>query len=292
MREINRRGFTLIELIMALALGAVVAAAMLQVLVGTQRATHAGMQKIDVQQNLRGGVGYLTTIIRELDAAEGDIGVATPTRFQFRSMRWAYPLCADPSAGAGSTVLLTLDAASAYGLRTPDAVLDSVLLFAETDPSKRSDDSWLLGEVTAVGNGALTDGSAATTLTVEITAASGGQAGAIANATSGAPIRGFQWEEISVFQGARGRWWMGQRTANRAGAWTPVQALAGPISVGGLTLQYFDSTGTATAVPTDIASIAVTLRAESPSRVRKLGSPDYARDSLLTRVALRNNPRF
>ncbi len=292
MRAMNPKGFTLIELVVALALGAVVAAAMLQILVGTQRATQAGMQRIDVQQNLRGGVGYITTIMRELNAADGDIGVATATRLQFRSMRWAYPTCADPTAGVGTTVILTLDAASAFGLRTPDAVLDSVLLFAESDVSKRSDDSWLVGEVTSVGTGVCTDGSTAITLAVEVTAASGGQAGAIANATSGAPVRGFQWEEISIFQGARGRWWMGQRTANNAGTWTSVQALAGPVSAGGLSLQYFDSTGVATGTLADIATIAVALRAESPSRIRTVGSADYARDSLLTRVALRNNPRF
>lgn len=292
MRTLNSRGFTLIELVMALALGALVGAAILRALVGTQRATQAGMQRIDLQQNLRGGVGYLASVVRELDAADGDIGIATPTRLQFRSMRWAYPLCGAPAAGGGTTVILQVDAGSAYGIRTPDAAQDSLLLFAERDESKRSDDDWLVGAVTAVGSGVCTDGSAAVTLTVEITAASGGQAAAIANVTSGAPVRGFQWEELSLFQGARGRWWMGRRTSSRSGVWTSVHALAGPLTVGGLSLQYYDSTGAVTATLADIANIAVTLRAESSSRVRSIGSVDYARDSLLTRVALRNNPRF
>ncbi len=73
MYTIDRRGFTLVELLVALVLGALVASGVYQALVGTQRASHAGMQQIEVQENLRAGVGYLSAVLRELDAAEGDL---------------------------------------------------------------------------------------------------------------------------------------------------------------------------------------------------------------------------
>lgn len=293
MRAVNRSGFTLIELLIALVIGAVVGTATIRVIVGTQRTTEAGMEKVGVQQTLRAGIGYMTNVVRELDAEDGDIGVATATRLQFRSMRWASPLCATPAAGAGTSVVLLLDAGSVYGLRTPDAVEDSVLVFAEADGGKRSDDAWLIGSVTAVGTSACASGSNALSLTVEITAASGGQAAALANVTSGAPLRGFQQEELSLFQGADTRWWLGQRTANRTGSWTSVQGLVGPLAAGGLGFQYFDSTGAVTATLANIASIGMFLRAESSNRVRTQATNiDFARDSLISRVALRNNPRF
>jgi prepilin-type N-terminal cleavage/methylation domain-containing protein len=293
MRALNRSGFTLIELLIALVIGAVVGTATIRVIVGTQRTTQAGMEKVGVQQTLRAGIGYMTNVVRELDAEDGDIGVATATRLQFRGMRWASPSCATPVAGAGTSVVFLVDAGSVYGMRSPDAVEDSVLVFAETDTGTRSDDAWLVGAVTAVGTGACTSGSNALSLTVEISAGSGGQAAGLANVTSGSPLRGFQQEELSLFQGADSRWWMGQRTANRTGAWTAVQALVGPLTVGGLSLQYFDSTGAVTGALANIASIGMALRAESSNRVRtQSANIDFARDSLISRVALRNNPRF
>jgi len=293
-RTLNRRGFTLIELLIALVIGAVVGAATARVIRGTQRATQAGMERVGLQQTLRAGATYITNILRELDAADGDIGVANATQLQFRSMRWASPLCATPAAGAGSSVVLQIDPSSIYGIRTPDSVEDSILIFADADASTRGDDTWLVGAVTALGTGVCSNGSSSTSLTVGITAGSGGQAAALGgNVTAGAPVRGFQMEELSFIQGVGGRWWVGQRTANRSGSWTAVQELVGPLATGGFALSYFDSTGTATATLTDIASVGIILRAESSNRVRTQASNiDFARDSLVTRVALRNNPRF
>jgi prepilin-type N-terminal cleavage/methylation domain-containing protein len=293
MRSLNRRGFTLVELIIALALGALVASAVYRAIVGTQRVTQAGAQKMDVQQNLRAGATYLGSVIRELDASDGDISVATATRLQFRSMRWVAPLCDAPAASAPSAVLLTLRRDATFGLRSPSAAEDSVLVFSDGDPGTRADDVWLVGAVTGLVGSACTDGAAAVSLTVEITAASGGQAAVLAGVTFGAPVRGFQPEELSLFQAADSRWWMGQRTANRLGSWTPVRPLVGPLAAAGLGFTYHDTTGAATAVLTDIASVGIALRGESQQRVRGLGGNiDYARDSILTRAALRNNARF
>ena len=292
MHAINRRGFTLIELIIALALGALVGAAVLQAIVGTQRSSQAGLQRIDLQQNLRAGMGYITSVVRELNAADGDIGAATPTLLRFRGMRWASPLCSPPVVAGGASAFLLINSNAVYGLGTPDAASDSLLVYAEGDPGTRADDTWLVGEVASLGTATCTGGASALRLSARITAATGGIP-ALAGVTSGAPLRGFQWEELSVFQGAEGRWWIGRRTASRSGGWTAVEPLVGPITAAGLALQYYDSTGAVTATLANIASIAVTLRAESMSMVRtRPGDIDFARDSLLSRVALRNNPRF
>ncbi|UCG84826.1 MAG: hypothetical protein JSW71_12795, partial [Gemmatimonadota bacterium] len=190
-------------------------------------------------------------------------------------------------------VLLTIRLAAAFGLRSPSAVEDSVLVFADGDPGTRADDVWLVGAATGTVGSACPDGAAATSLAVEITAASGGQAAALAAVTSGAPVRGFQPEELSLFSGADGRWWIGQRTANRLGSWTTVRPLAGPLTAAGLAFTYHDTTGAVTAVLTDVASVGIILRGESQLRVRGLGGNiDYARDSIAARAALRNNARF
>jgi len=287
------RGFTLVELIMALALGALVAAGAYRAIVGTQRVTQAGAQKIDVQQNLRAGATYMASALRELDAADGDINVATATRLRFRSMRWVGVLCDAPAKKGATSVVLTIRSGSVFGLRAPSAVEDSALVFADGDPGSRADDVWLIGAVTGQSGGVCSDGSAASDLTVEITGASGGQAAALATVTAGAPVRGFQAEELSLFQAADSRWWMGQRTANRTGSWTAVRPLVGPLTAAGLAFTYHDTTSAVTGVLTDIASVSITMRGESERLVRGLGGAvDYARDSIITRAALRNNERF
>ena len=292
MRALNRSGFTLIELLIALVIGAVVGTATIRVIVGTQRTTAAGMERVGVQQTLRAGIGYMTNVARELNAEDGDIGVATATQLQFRSMRWASPLCDNPAIVGASFANLLIDANAVYGLRAPDAADDSLLIFAEADPSRRSDDTWLVGVVISTAAANCPSGSPATNLRVRITVASGGLA-ALAGVSAGAPLRGFQWEELSLFQGADSRWWMGQRTSSRTAGWGVVQELVGPLTVGGLALQYFDSTGAVTGTLANIASIGITLRAESSNRVRtQSANIDFARDSLISRVALRNNPRF
>jgi len=106
-------------------------------------------------------------------------------------------------------------------------------------------------------------------------------------------VRGFQSEELSLFQAADTRWWMGQRTANRSGSWTAVRPLVGPLTAAGLGFTYHDTTDAITGVLAEIASVSITMRGESERLVRGLGGNiDYARDSIVTRAALRNNTRF
>ncbi len=292
MPTMNRNGFSLIELIMALGLGAAVATVVFQAIVNTQRATQAGTQQVDVRQNLRAGVGYLASVIRELNAAENDIVVATGTQLQFRSMRWTGILCTAPVAASMTVVTMPVRRDLIYGVRGPSAALDSVFVFVDGDPTTRADDAWLAGGVTAVAAGNCADGSPSADLSVEIPLLAGGSAAVVAGVTLGSPLRGFQLEELTLLS-TGGRWWLAQRTASRAGAWTTPLPLVGPLAAGGMTLAYFDSTGAAAGTITDIASIAVLLRGESRNRVRQsVATTDFARDSLISRVALRNNPRF
>jgi hypothetical protein len=274
---------------MALALGAAVATVVYQSIVGTQRATQAGTAQVAVRQNLRAGVAYLGSVVRELNAAEGDITTATPTLFQFKSVRWTGFVCGAPVGGAGTTATFPIRRNPFYGIRGPNESLDSAFLYVDGDPTTRADDGWVSGGVTGVATGNCADGSVSSDVTVDF----GGIAVALDVLELGIPIKGFQVEELSLASSG-GRWWMGQRTATRTGAWpaTP-RPLVGPLEAGGMALAYFDSTGAATATLTDIASVEILLRAESRNRVRQgLAAIDFARDSLITRIALRNNPRF
>lgn len=290
--HLTRRGFTLIELIVALTLFGIVGALIYQTLTSTQRSAQAIAQRIDVQQNVRDAVHYLSSIMRELDASDGDIVTADSSEIEFRAMRWTGILCDEPDA-EGSTVELAIRANAIYGARVPDQALDSLLIYRDGNTNTQNDDRWAVGALTDAEDGACADGTAARILTASITAASGGVDSVEVGVFTGAPIRGFQVEEITVFEDYTGRSWLGQRTASRTATWTSRQAMLGPLASNGLTFTYLDASGAATGAVKGIRSVRFVVRGESLEMARGTsGDIGYARDSLMTVVALRNNRRF
>ncbi len=128
MRSVNRRGFTLIELVVVLGLMGIILGALYQSILATQRTTGTQLQRIDLQQRTRAAALYVSNMMRELDAAEGDILQSQPTLLRFRAMRWTGILCTIPVEAAGQ-VQFTIRRDLLYGVRGPDTCQDSILLW-------------------------------------------------------------------------------------------------------------------------------------------------------------------
>lgn len=292
MRLSRRGGFTLVEMMVAMLLAGIVLAAGFSVLVSMQRTTQRLAQRIDMDQNLRAAVTYLSSAIQELDATDGDIVALASNAIRFRRMQWTGVVCSAPVL-SGTDVQISIQKARYFGWRDPDPTLDSLLIFSAEDPTTKDDDRWLTGAVRAVDNGVCSDGSAAANITVAINAASGGANAAVVGVAAGAPMRGFQVEDLLLVQRDGDRWWLGQRMANRSGVWTTVQPLIGPLWPTGFDLTFRDATGAATTARDEVVSVDLTVRGKSRRTVRTgAGTLSYLRDSLSTSVALRNNPRF
>ena len=288
MRSLNRGGFTLLELLMVMMLMLVIVGATYQSIIATQRTTGALVQRMGVHQSTRAAAYYMTHVLRELDAGEGDIAAGTATTLEIRGMRWVGVLCSLPAGIAGGGVLLTVRRDAQYGLRLPDAALDSILLFREGQTRYRSDDRWLVGGLRASAARTCDDGSPGLGLAVEVDFTSGGAPAALDGVLIGSPVRGFQQEEFSLFSDGTDRW-LGHRSADRPGTWTSVWPLLGPLTTSGLAFEYFTTTGGVPATLDEIASIGLTVRGRS---MYPLSGSGYVQDSIITRVALRNNPRF
>ena len=298
----TRRGFTLVELLVAMTVGTLIMGAIYQSLTGIQRLIATHSERIEVQQSLRAGAFYITRALRELDASDGDIGIANATQIRFRGMRWSSMVCAPPVNLGGGIVRLRLRDAMTMGSRGPDGSLDSILVFYQGDPRDADDDTWIYGGMSATAaNVACTDGDGATDIRVSartqilygtpppITADDA--LTMIANGVlQGAPIRGFQQEELDVRPFWNGRPWLMQRLAANSGVWNGWNGLLGPLqTTDGLELTYYDASGNVTAVLADIASVGIMLRAESNRPAyTSAGIIDHIRDSIVTRVALRN----
>src|SRR3989441_55424 len=95
----GRRGFTMIELLVAIVLLGIVSAALYRVLVNNQRLYMAQTQRIDLSQNIRAAGTILPAEFRELDASEGDITAMSATSVSIRAMRWLGFACNVPGLG-------------------------------------------------------------------------------------------------------------------------------------------------------------------------------------------------
>jgi len=298
MSLLGRRGYSIIELLIALVLLSMVSAAIYKVLVNNQRLYLAQTQTIDLNQNMRAAVAILPAEFRELDAADGDIQAMTATSITIRAMRQLAFVCLTPPLGGGiGQLTLTIRKTPMYGTRQTFNVNDSLLIYWEGNPLTRADDQWLLGQVKTVVPGPVCtqDTLAAVnqgyTLTLQpqwINNAALNVANAI---TRGAPVRGFDNVTYSVYQSPTdNNWYLGQ-TNNSAGG--GIQPIIGPlIGANGVTFSYYDSVGTVTGAPTSVAQIQILLRARTVSPIRDAsGVQAFKVDSIVTRVALRNNPR-
>ena len=299
MSVLARRGFTLIELMIALVLLGIVSTAVYKVLVNNQRLYTAQTQTIDLQQNIRAAAAILPAEFRELDAADGDIKAMTATSLRIRAMRELAFVCADPVLGGGiGQITLTVRKAPIYGTRQTFSKGDSILVYWEGDPTTRKDDQWLPAQLQQDAiPGFCADSQVANNpaylLSLQpqwINDPTLNRGGAI---TRGAPLRGFDKIAYELYQAPAPdtNWYLGQRNPASGGT---IQPMIGPlIGANGVTFTYYDSVGAVTADSSKVAQIGFVLRARTASPIRSAGAgvQDYKIDSVVTWVALRNNPR-
>jgi prepilin-type N-terminal cleavage/methylation domain-containing protein len=285
---LGRRGFTLVELLVALVLLGIVSAGVYKVLLTNQRLYQSQTQRIDVQQNLRAAATIFAGEFRELDAVDGDIRSMTATAIEIRAMRQLAFICNAPVLGAGLNFDLTVRAAPLYGSRNFVANSDSLLIFYEGNEASRLDDAWHLAKLTAVTNLDCLDGKPGWKLSGTIAAVPANLAGGV---TVGSPVRGFEVIKYLAYQASDSKWYVGLQ--NSAGV---TQPLIGPIIANaGLTFTYYKAGGAVTAVPAEVVRIGITVREETAQPVQRggVGGGLITKvDSLTTQVTLRNNPRF
>jgi prepilin-type N-terminal cleavage/methylation domain-containing protein len=271
----RRGGFTLVELLIGIVVAAVILGGMYQVQVAQSRMYGQQREVMDARGSLKAAAALLVWEIRQASAADGDIYAIGANSISLRSVQGVGTLCVKDSTLARFGIIGTPAAMAA----TSD---DSVLVFTGY--------SWQVLRVATVGTPASLGvgncdwpGGPVPDIAVALTVAVPGDTVGIA---VGSPIRAFRRVEYGIYQDAMdGRWWLGRKV----GAAASYEKLIGPLQSqgsGGLLLTYQDASGAATADPTQVASVDLTLRAESYGQPP--GQSSYEVDSLTTRVALRN----
>ncbi len=277
----SRRGFTLVELLIAIVLVGIVGVVIVRLLADTQRLTSAQGERAQAQASTRVGALVMPVELREVNPAMGDISAVSDTSISYRGMRNLAITCAAPT---GTSV--HVETSTVAGLDPSFSVNDSVLVFVEEDRDDDADDAWAVGVVTGIGNTACPDGDPGIALTI-----GGGlkYQGTTSNVPSGsfatgAPVRAFDHATLARYEDGDGVVWLGLRP-RMGGSFEPI---AGPLTSDGLVLSYLDGDGNSTMAAAEVRTILVELRAETrPVRVRG-PAPAPIVDTLSTRITVRN----
>lgn len=279
----SRSGFTLAEVMIALALTLVVGATLFGLLVSTQRTTRAQAQRVELQSTLRAGSLIVLNELRELaavpggSAAQNDILVAGSTALVYRAMRGLGFVCVTPDA---ATIRIARSTFS--GHRDPQAGRDEALVFIAAAEGTGSEDSWIAARISDVATGAVCPGSAGPGITLTVPA--GGGLPAVLEA--GTPVRITEVMELRLYE-SEGRSWLGARSVSSGEA---IQPLVGPLTRGsGFHLEYLDAAGMPVADRTGIKSIRIALRGAAGGG--GWGNGASVEEELQAQVMLRNAAR-
>jgi prepilin-type N-terminal cleavage/methylation domain-containing protein len=281
----NRRGFSLVELLVALVMLVIVAGGVYELLVAVQRTTRRQTEISNVTGNLRNGMHLVQNELQEISTASAtgasDISAITPTSVTYRAMRGIGETC-------GVTTTTVKIRQSSYSGRAPDATRDSLLLYQDTDTTKTSDDVWLPLDITAVGAGTCTNGAATASWDLGVTLNASQVTGPPPLIFTPSPVRTYEVMQLGKVTDA-GSDWLGIRS-NSNGENTLVPVI-GPLTTSGVSLRFYDGTNTETSTLSAIKFIKLVLRGITAQRVNTgmgsaLGNPT---DSMLVHVQLRNS---
>ena len=266
MKTGDRRGFTLVELMIVAVVGAMVVGATYKIMLSSQRALTIQTAQVRGQQTVRAGLDILFAELRELSRAEGDILTMGSDRIELRAMR-AFGLVCSVNPSGSPMLVQKIGRFFASG--------DSIMVFADNRVEIASDDTILSGSVAGIDTTQTCSGAdTAQSLTVPALVS----AFATDTVRIGAPVRAFTIYTYGLYS-LDGDYYL----ARSSGATTT--PLVGPLSSNGVSFIYTDSFGNVTTNPRAVSQIEVTLRSESKI-LDPQGRP--VADSLTTAIYLRN----
>ncbi len=283
MRNASSRGFSLIELLIAIIIFGIVGSSIFGLLARTQRLSRTQADRATMQANIRAGMGLVTSELRELSvsATQSDIQSLTATNITYRGMRGLGFVC-DVNAA-----FIRIPVATFSGYRDPIASRDRVMLFVENDPDIATDDGWLERTISGVTAENCSTGGAGWRLDFGTSLPTSPDT--LSMITVGSPARTFELMEIGVLvQG--GETWLGGRSISGGQTFQPV---LGPLAPNGVQFTYRTGGGAAGATALTVRAIQLTLTGITDHIVMAgAGGTPGTRDTeqLVTTIQLRNAP--
>lgn len=308
-----RAGFTLIELIVAGTLAAIVGATLMFTLRRQERFYGSATEVMRLRSQLRDAADVLVADIRGAAVSRYGLALMTDTALELYTTLGSSVVCATP---AGRTLFLP------PGTLASGAVLTSLLASPDTgdlallysipggDPDSAQ---WIESRISAFGTRSLASSCPSSTGFTSALDAAAGKTGyavtLLANppreVRKGAPVRFIRRARYSLYRSSDGNWYLGYRRCNSVGPsiCSTIQPVSGPYlphartgaSSAGISFRYFDS-GAAelfdVSQSTSVARIDVVLRGETARAVSLVGDARQRyRDSAIVSVSPRNRVR-
>ena len=271
---LRRSGVTLVELLVALALGGMVLGVAASSMLRQQRSARwiEGLSGAELQ--LRAALRLITDELEPLDPSAGDLaaGQASDSTLQLRAVVAASLTC-DSSA----LVTLVPDTGSSPplgGVARAPAIGDS--LWLDRGDSLGWEGHAVIGVARVAVPCAVPTAARAPAWRITLNAPAG--------VPSATPVRITRWERWVVYRASDGRWYLGLRDWNpTAGRFLAAQPIAGPFvraAGGAITgFRYFDDAG-AELTPDGTNERAIArVRISTLSAVPALGADSVRRDS-------------
>lgn len=289
----SRRGSSLLELVVALPLLALLGLVAVQLLLSVQRSVVRDDASRFAARELRQASAILLSELRMVSAS--DLLSWTSTSVEFLGPVGAGIVCAtrdstlfvvgDESSSARVPSDNAPDATGALWLQ-PVQVADRVTVWLR-GPSLADTLRAHIAAIGTIGGGANCHGSPLLPLGATPTTAVTLSSPLPPRVVIGAPVKVQRRYQYSLYRAADGAWYLGRRTFG-AGGWDVVQPVAGPLASatdGGVVFTVRDHHATALALPNDSAArVDITVRAPRP---HVLGAGRTALDSLRVSIALR-----
>lgn len=267
----------MIELLVGLVVGLIVLSSVVQMLIVQSRGYRKQREIVDIRETAREATALLAWDLRQSAIGGSPLAAMGANSIALRSPRGVGTICAKHPTLAryglwksGGNILATVD--------------DSALVY------QLGRDKWQALRITAVGTPAAMGvaacawpGARPPDVVVEFAVGTKTDTSYI---KVGAPFRNFRRVQYAEYQ-LNSRWWLGRKV----GAAASYEQLTGPLvapSSNGLAFAYYDTLGVVTANPAAVGSISITLRTESYKKTDVGSTYVYQRDSLATKVALRN----
>lgn len=291
MRRVRRRGFTLVELLIAIVIFGIVSTAIYGLLVRTQRLSRTQAERSIMQANVRTGLALITSELRELNVdttnSLADIYSMSATAIEYKGMRGLGFIC-DKAAG-----YVRVTQSTWRGYRNPQNGRDAVMVFVENDPDQATDDGWVersLSGVSLVPSICLVGASLVSAWQLDL--GTDLPSDTLAMITTGSPVRTFERMEIGAVN-ADGNTWLGARSVS--GGETALSPILGPLAAGGVDLTYWTGVGGtgSTSTPSAVRTIRLRLIGITENIVAAgAGTTPWQRanDTLITDIRLRNAP--
>lgn len=309
--QLKRSAFTVIELLVSIAVAGVIIAATTLTLVRQQRFYSRVREVLDVRSSLHDAAGVLASDIRGAAVATYGVPLMSDSAIELYTTIGTSIVCAPASQvfGLPPSVLANGNTLTSL-LATPDTG-DLVEVF--TMPSGNPDSArWESRRVSSFASRSIATSCPSTSgFTSAADAASGAKgyqlvvAGSpVSAARRGAPVRFIRRARYSIYRSSDNLWYLGYRRCAVGPPYTcasiqpvsgPYRAYGGSSGASGVSFRYYDTSGTelpSSSTGIELARVDIAVRGQSSSDIGLIGDARQPfRDSVVITVSPRNRGR-